>query len=66
MACSSSTQNIYGLMLYNTYQKKNTPQRYYVDGKLYENWDNIPKSYKLDLVEDNTPSIEDTYIRLDF
>jgi len=66
MAGSSAPQNIYGLMMDNTYKEKNGPQRYYVDGKLYEDWDNIPKSYKLDLVEDKTPSEEDAYIRLDF
>ena len=66
MAGTSAPQNIYGLMMDNTYKDKNGPQRYYVDGKLYEDWDNIPKSYKLDLVEDKTPSEEDTYIRLDF
>ena len=66
MAGSSAPQNIYGLMMNNTYKEKNGPQRYYVDGKLYEDWDNIPKSYKLDLVEDKTPSEEDAYIRLDF
>jgi len=66
MAGSSAPQNIYGLMMDNTYKDKNGPQRYYVDGKLYENWDNIPKSYKLDYVEDKTPSEEDTKIRLDF
>ena len=53
-------------MLDNSYKEKNPPQRYYVDGKLYETWDNIPNNYKLDLVVDSTPSIEDTYIRLDF
>ena len=66
MAGTSAPQNIYGLMLDNSYKDKNGPNRYYVDGKLYEDWDNIPKSYKLDLVEDKTPSEEDTYIRLDF
>ena len=66
MAGTSAPQNIYGLMMDNTYKEKNGPQRYYVDGKLYEDWDNIPKSYKLDLVEDKTPSEKDTYIRLDF
>lgn len=66
MAGSAAPQNIYGLMMNNTYKEKNGPQRYYVDGKLYEDWDNIPKSYKLDLVEDKTPSEEDAYIRLDF
>lgn len=66
MAGSSAPQNIYGLMMDNSYKEKNRPQRYYVDGKLYEDWDNIPKSYKLDLVEDKTPSEQDAYIRLDF
>ncbi len=66
MAGTAAPQNIYGLMMDNSYKDKNGPQRYYVDGKLYEDWDNIPKSYKLDLVEDKTPSEKDTYIRLDF
>lgn len=67
MAGTSAPQNIYGLMMDNSYKDKlNGPTRYYVDGKLYEDWDNIPKSFKLDLVEDKTPSLEDTYIRLDF
>lgn len=67
MAGSSAPQNIYGLMLDSSYKnQKNGPTRYYVDGKLYEDWDNIPKSYKLDLVEDKTPSAEDAFIRLDF
>lgn len=66
MAGTSAPQNIYGLMMDNSYKDQNGPTRYYVDGKLYEDWDNIPKSYKLDLVEDNTPSAEDAYIRLDF
>ena len=65
-AGTSAPQNIYGLMLDTSYKENNPPQRYYVDGKLYETWDNVPQSYKLDLVEDTTPSIEDTYIRLDF
>ncbi|MCA0933406.1 transporter substrate-binding domain-containing protein [Lutimonas saemankumensis] len=66
MAGSSAPKNIYGLMMDNSYKQNNEPQRYYVDGKLYEDWDKVPKSYKLDLVEDNTPSEKDTYIRLDF
>jgi len=65
-AGTSAPQNIYGLMLDNSFKEKNPPQRYYVDGKLYETWDNIPNHFKLDLVVDTTPSIEDTYIRLDF
>lgn len=66
MAGSAAPQNIYGLMMDESYKEKNGPQRYYIDGKLYEDWDNIPKSYKLDLVEDKTPSEEDAKIRLDF
>jgi len=66
MAGTAAPKNIYGLMMDNSYKEKNGPKRYYIDGKLYEDWDNIPKSYKLDLVEDKTPSEEDTYIRLDF
>ncbi len=67
MAGTSAPQNIYGLMMDNSYKdQKNGPTRYYIDGKLYEDWDNVPKSYKLDLVEDKTPSEEDAYIRLDF
>lgn len=65
-AGKEAPQNIYGLMMDNSYKEKNGPQRYYVDGVLYEDWDNVPKSYKLDLVEDTTPSEQDTYIRLDF
>ncbi|MGI9532146.1 substrate-binding periplasmic protein [Lutimonas sp.] len=66
MAGTEAPQNIYGLMMDNSYKEKNAPTRYYVDGKLYEDWDNVPKSYKLDLVEDKTPSEDDVYIRLDF
>ncbi|UCE94819.1 MAG: transporter substrate-binding domain-containing protein [Flavobacteriaceae bacterium] len=66
MAGSSAPKNIYGIMMDESYKSNNGPQRYYVDGKLYEDWDNVPKSYKLDLVEDKTPSEQDTYIRLDF
>lgn len=65
-AGKTAPQNIYGLMMDNSYKEKNGPKRYYVDGKLYEDWDNVPKSYKLDLVEDTTPSLEDAQIRLNF
>ena len=63
----SAPQNIYGLMMDESYKnQKNGPSRYYVDGKLYEDWGDIPQNYKLDLVRDLTPSEEDAYIRLDF
>lgn len=65
-AGSSAPQNIYALMLDNSYKEQDEPLRYYVDGKLYEDWDNVPKSYKLDLVEDTTPSLEDTYVKFNF
>mgnify|MGYP001074964133 CR=1 FL=1 len=65
-AGTSAPQNIYGLMMDNSYKTDNGPRRYYIDGKLYEDWDDIPKSYKLDLIEDRTPSEEDVKVKLKF
>lgn len=59
-------QNIYGLMMDDSYKSNNAPRRYYIDGKLYEDWDDIPKSYKLDLPEDKMPSEEDVKVKLKF
>ena len=60
-------QNIYGLMMDTSYKEHaDGPKRYYIDGKLYEDWDNIPKSYKLDLITDTTPSMDDVIIKLAF
>jgi polar amino acid transport system substrate-binding protein len=65
-AGTTAPQNIYGLMMDNSYKTDNGPRRYYIDGKLYEDWDDIPKSYKLDLPRDNTPSEEDVKVKLKF
>lgn len=65
-AGTSAPQNIYGLMMDNSYKTDNGPRKYYIDGKLYEDWDDIPKSYKLDLPEDRTPSEEDVKVKLKF
>ena len=66
MAGTSAPQNIYGLMMDNSYLDENEPKRYYVDGKLYENWDNVPQHYKLNLVLDKTPSLKDAVVKFNF
>jgi polar amino acid transport system substrate-binding protein len=66
MAGTSAPRNIYGLMMDDSYLEENKPQRYYVDGKLYESWDNVPHHYKLDLELDKTPSLEDTVVKFNF
>jgi len=66
MAGSSAPQNIYGLMMDQSFRQTNEPKQYYVDGKLYESWDDIPKSYKLDLPKDDTPTEEDAKVKLKF
>lgn len=65
-AGTTAPQNIYGLMMDDSYRQKNGPQRYYIDGKMYESWDDVPKSYKLDLPKDNIPSEEDAKVKLKF
>jgi ABC-type amino acid transport substrate-binding protein len=66
LAGTSAPQNIYGLMMDESYRQKNEPKQYYVDGKLYESWDDIPKSYKLDLPKDDMPTEEDAKVKLKF
>ena len=66
LAGTSAPQNIYGLMMDESYKQENGPKQYYVDGKMYESWDDIPKSYKLDLPQDNIPSEEDAKVKLKF
>ena len=66
LAGTSAPQNIYGLMMDESFRQKQGPKQYYVDGKMYESWDDIPKSYKLDLPKDNTPSEEDAKVKLKF
>jgi len=66
LAGTSAPQNIYGLMMDESFRAKNGPKQYYVDGKMYESWDDIPKSYKLDLPENNMPTEEDAKVKLKF
>lgn len=66
LAGSTAPQNIYGLMMDDSYRQKNGPKHYYVDGKMYESWDDVPKSYKLDLPQDNIPTEEDAKVKLKF
>ena len=66
LAGTTAPQNIYGLMMDESFRAKNGPKQYYVDGKMYESWDDIPKSYKLDLPENNMPTEEDAKVKLKF
>lgn len=66
LAGTSAPQNIYGLMMDESFREKNGPKQYYIDGKMYESWDDIPKSYKLDLPKDNIPTEEDAKVKLKF
>jgi len=66
LAGTSAPENIYGLMMDQTFMENNSPNRYYIDGKLYESWDDVPKSYKLDLPVDDTPSEKDVPVKLKF
>ena len=66
LAGTSAPDNIYGLMMDESYRSKNGPKQYYVDGKMYESWDDIPKSYKLDLPQNNMPTEEDAKVKLKF
>ena len=66
LAGTSAPENIYGLMMDESYRDQNGPKQYYVDGKLYESWDDIPKSYKLNLPKDNLPTEEDAKVKLKF
>ncbi len=62
-----SPKYTYGIMMEVSYvEKTETPKRYYIDGKLYENWENVPKNYKMDIQVQHEPRLEDTLIRFGF
>ncbi|GAG89337.1 unnamed protein product, partial [marine sediment metagenome] len=59
--------NTYGLFMDLSYNEKpNTPKRYFINGKLYEDWANVPKSYKIYLPPDPIPNPNDEKIRFSF
>ena len=66
-AGEESPTNTYGLFMDLSYaDKPNTPKRYFINGKLYEDWDNVPKSYKIFLPPDPIPNPNDEKIRFSF
>ena len=58
-------RNIYGIYQSSSPGKKDSVNRYYVDGTVYTGWDNIPQQYKNEMVM-SSQSIENTGIKLDF
>jgi hypothetical protein len=66
-AGTESPTNTYGLYMDLSYvEKSNTPKRYFINGNLYEDWDNVPKSYKVYLPPDPIPHPNDVKIRFSF
>jgi len=66
-AGEESPKNTYGLFMDLSYvEKADTPTRYFINGHLYEDWDNVPKSYKIYLPPDPIPHPNDVKIRFSF
>jgi len=66
-AGTESPTNTYGLYMDLSYvEKSNTPKRYFINGNLYEDWDNVPESYKVYLPPDPIPHPNDVKIRFSF
>ena len=57
----------YGLFMDLSYiEKTKSTERYFVNGHLYEDWDEVPKSYKIYLAPDPIPNPNDVKIRFSF
>ena len=62
-----SPTHTYGLFMDLSYNEKpEEPKRYFIDGKMYEDWENVPKSYKMVLPSDPIPHPNDVKIRFSF
>ena len=62
-----SPTHTYGLFMDLSYNEKpEEPKRYFIDGKMYEDWENVPKSYKIVLAPDPIPNPNDIKIRFGF
>jgi ABC-type amino acid transport substrate-binding protein len=67
LAGLESPQNTYGILMDLSYNEKTkTPKRYYIDGKMYEDWDEVPKSYKMVIPIDNMSNPNDIPIHFRF
>ena len=53
-AGTESPENTYGILMDLSYNEKpKNPKRYFIDGKMYEDWEEVPKSYKFAIPIDN-------------
>ena len=53
-AGTESPENTYGILMDLAYNEKpKNPKRYFIDGKMYEDWEEVPKSYKFAIPIDN-------------
>lgn len=66
-AGEESPRYTYALFMDLSYvEKPKTSERYFINGNLYEDWDNVPSSYKIYLPPDPIPNPNDVKIRLRF
>ena len=66
-AGEESPRYTYALFMDLSYvEKPKTSERYFINGNLYEDWDNVPNSYKIYLPPDPIPNPNDVKIRLRF
>jgi len=64
-AGSNAPEQVYGLQAQSMASDSNNPHRYYIDGKIYSGWDNVPQQYKTDIVMESQ-SLKNSGIRLNF
>ncbi|MCK5080228.1 MAG: transporter substrate-binding domain-containing protein, partial [Bacteroidales bacterium] len=65
-AGTTPPQHAYGVYSNQSLVKKsNKPDQYYVDGKLYSCWDNVPQEYKTEIIM-STQDPRNTGIKLNF
>ena len=66
IAGTAPPQYTYGVYSNQSLVKKaDSPERFYIKGKMYNSWDQVPQEYKTDMVM-NAQSAESTGIKLDF
>ncbi len=66
-AGTESPKFTYGIMMELSYEETaDTPKRYYIDGNLYEDWEKVPKTYKMEIPVQHEPRMEDSLIRFGF
>jgi ABC-type amino acid transport substrate-binding protein len=65
-AGTAPPQNTYGVFSDQSMLKKtDSPERFYVNGRMYNSWDQIPQEYKTEIIM-STQSTKDAGIKLNF